>query len=63
LYNWIVPTYHMLTATASAATANFSKGYAYLAGLLLVLIVFAASILIANRKKRTKNDMSTLTTK
>ena len=63
LFNWIVPTYHMLTANTAVAAANFSKGYTYLFGLLAALVLFAAAIFIANRKKHSNNKISTLTTK
>jgi lactate permease len=62
LFNWIVPKYHMLTASTAAAAANFSKGYTYLFGLLVVLILLAAIIFIMNRKNST-TEISTLTTK
>jgi len=63
LFNWIVPTYHMLTANTAVAAANFSKGYTYLFGLLAALVLFAAAIFIANRKKHSNNKITTLTTK
>jgi lactate permease len=62
LFNWIVPQYHMITASTAAAAANFSKGYTYLFGLLVVLILLAAIIFIMNRKNST-SKISTLTTK
>ncbi len=63
LYNWIVPTYHLLTTSTVPAAANLSKGYTYLLALLMVIIVLGASILLIHSRKRTENDMPAATTK
>lgn len=50
-FKWLIPQYHMLAAGGAGAGTDFSKGYAYLLVLAIVLIAFAALILLLNRKK------------
>jgi lactate permease len=52
LFNWVVPKYQMLIASAGTVLPDFSKGYAYLGVFGLVVVAFSASILLLN--KRTK---------
>ena len=51
VFKGLIPQYHMLAAGAAGAVSNFSKGYAFLLVLAIVLIAFAALILLLNRKK------------
>ncbi|MBD0298503.1 MAG: hypothetical protein ICV84_25435, partial [Flavisolibacter sp.] len=48
-------------ANTAAATPDFTKGYIYLLVLAVVLIAFAAIILMMNRNKNTDRKIPTLT--
>jgi len=56
LFKWLIPQYHMVTATTAAATTDFSKGYTYLLVLALLIVVIATAIMMLNRKKATRTE-------
>ena len=60
-FKWIVPQYHMLTATTASAMTDFSKGHTYLLVLAGVLVAFAGIIFLLNRRKNSTSEISTLT--
>jgi lactate permease len=51
VYNWIVPQYEMLVANTAAIVPNFTKGYTYLGMFVLIVVAFATSIVLLNKKK------------
>ncbi len=59
-FKWLIPEYHMLVASASAAITDLSKGYTYLAVLAGVIVLFGVLIALLNRRKD-PTDISTLT--
>ncbi len=61
LYSSVIPQYQMLTANATSATPDLSKGYLYLLVLALVLIALAAIIIVTNRSKVVSKKIPTLT--
>ncbi len=61
VFSSVIPQYHMVAANTAAATSDFTKGYIYLLVLAVVLIAFAAIILMMNRNKNTDRKIPTLT--
>ncbi|MBD0367500.1 MAG: L-lactate permease, partial [Flavisolibacter sp.] len=61
VFSSVIPQYHMVAANTAAATSDFTKGYIYLLVLAVVLIAFAAIILMMNRNKTTERKIPTLT--
>ena len=51
VYNWIVPKYQMLGASAGAILPDFTKGYTYLGVFAFVVVAFATSVFLLNGKK------------
>ena len=60
-YSWVIPHYQMLTAGVTSVSKDFSKGYIFLAVLVVLLITLAAAILLMPKKKSSKNKIPTLT--
>ena len=60
-FSWVIPNYQMLVANAAVVSNDFTKGYIYLAVLVVLLIALAAAILLMTRKKISKNKIPTLT--
>jgi lactate permease len=52
VFTGLIPEYHMLTAGSTAAATDFSMGYVYLLTLVMVLLVFAAAIMLMNRNTK-----------
>ena len=48
---WIIPTYKLNEPVSILQVSDVSKGFVYLLGLLLLLVIFIASVLWSNRKK------------
>jgi lactate permease len=55
-YSWVIPTYHKVAATASPVIQNFSKGYIYLAVLVLLLLALIVIIKSSTKKKTAQAD-------
>jgi lactate permease len=51
LVSWIIPAYDSMISKSTALSIDFTDGYVYLTGLLVVLILFFAFVKILNRKK------------
>lgn len=58
LYSWVIPEYSMLSANAVSASPQFSKGYIYLAGLIVLILALAVIIFMTTRKKASKSEIS-----
>jgi lactate permease len=57
LFSWIIPHYQMLATTSVGAATDNSKGIYYLLVLAMVLIAFAAVIILMTKKiQRIKNN-------
>lgn len=50
-FKWIVPVYELLGSTKAVTTPDASRGYNYLLGLAIILIVLASTVRIMARKK------------
>ncbi len=60
LFQWVIPTYHMIDTRAAAVVADMSKGYVYLSILLAALVALAAFVVIAGKKTGTKRPDNNL---
>ena len=54
LFSWIIPKYHMLVVNAASIKQDFSKGYVYLVGLAVLLILLAVIILSSKKTIKIK---------
>jgi lactate permease len=51
LFNWVVPKYQMLAASAGVILPDFTKSYAYLGVFALVVVAFIVMIFMLNSEK------------
>lgn len=54
VFSWIIPEYQMLSPQATTTIPDFSKGYTYLLVLAVVLVAFAAIIMVMAKKNNYK---------
>ena len=60
--SWIIPKYQIITAAAATAAQDFSKGYIYLLGLIILLAALALTIVVMNKKKKNLKNKEALLT-
>jgi lactate permease len=60
LFNWIIPTYQMLSTQTAVSTPDFVKGYTYLLLLATVLVALSVVIMVMTRKKSYKTNTGDL---
>jgi lactate permease len=60
--SWIIPKYQIITAAAATAAQDFSKGYVYLLGLIILLVALALTIIVMNKKKKNLKNKEALLT-
>ena len=58
---WLIPTYTLLTHNAAAVTPDLTKGYAYVIGLVVILVALAAGILLFVKKKEKLINLGAVT--
>jgi lactate permease len=60
--SWVIPKYQIITAAAATAAQDFSKGYIYLFGLIILLVALSLTIVLMNKKKKNLKNKDTLLT-
>lgn len=54
---WVIPAYEMLDSKQAVPSLDVSKGYLYLAGLIIVIAIFALLVLVNSKKKAQVPDV------
>lgn len=60
LMTWIIPVYDSISTKAKALSVDFSEGYSYLTGLIIVLVLFYALVKVLNRNKAQKAEKASI---
>lgn len=61
LIKWIIPVYDSISSKTKVLPVNFDEGWAYLTGLLIVLVLFYALVKLLNRNKIQKAEKASVT--